>query len=93
MLWITARLKEDSTRAAIGQLGLLAAVLAVAAGVDLGHLLTQAEAYGARIVALIGMMAAIGVQVQRIVTPEVRPVEVDAVMKAVEFLRETVGRR
>lgn len=84
MQWILARLREDSTRAALGQLGLLAAVLAVALGVDVGALLTQAEAYTARIVALVGAAAAIGVQVQRIITPDAKPPEVMAALKVVE---------
>ncbi len=88
MQWILARLREDSTRAALGQLGLLAAVLAVALGVDVGALLTQAEAYTARIVALVGAAAAIGVQVQRILTPDARPPEVQALAQVAETLRQ-----
>lgn len=88
MHWMLARLREDSTRAALGQLGLLAAVLAVALGVDVGALLTQAEAYTARIVALVGAAAAVAVQVQRILTPDARPPEVEALSKVAETLRE-----
>jgi Flp pilus assembly pilin Flp len=87
MQWILARLREDSTRAAIGQLGLLAALLAVAMGADVGTLLTQAEAYGARIVALLGVVAAVGVQVQRIVTADPRPPETAALSKVAEIAR------
>ncbi len=68
--WIKARLREDNSRAAIGQLSLLAAIVAVALGLDLDHVLTQAEAYTNRILAMTAIGAAVAVQVQRILTPD-----------------------
>ncbi|MBU8544009.1 MULTISPECIES: hypothetical protein [Roseomonadaceae] len=86
--WILARLGEDSTRAAVGQLGLLVVLAAVAFGVDMDALLTQAEAYTARIVAMLGAVIVAAVQVQRILTPDAPPPEAQAVLKAAELLGE-----
>lgn len=86
--WIRARLREDSTRSAIGQLGLLLAVVAVALGVDLGALLTQAEAYLARVVAVLGAVGAIAVQLQRIVTPDRPPAQVEIAAKLIDLAKE-----
>lgn len=92
MKWIIARLREDSTRAAIGQVGVVAALAGAAFGVDVPGLLEQAEASAAKLVAITGLGAAAAVNIYRMVTPDAPPPGTDAVVKAAELLRE-MGRK
>jgi hypothetical protein len=70
MEWIIARLREDTTRAAIGQMGIAILLVCLLLGVDVGALLTQAEASMDRIVALLGAGLAVSAQLSRIVSVE-----------------------
>lgn len=72
--WIADRLREDSTRSALGQIALIILLLAVLFGVDIGALLSQTEGFMARLAALAAGAAAISVQVARVVTPEPRAI-------------------
>ena len=92
MEWLTARLREDTTRSALGQLGVVLALIGVALGVDVTALLAQAEAHTAQLVAITGAGAAVAAQLARIITPDRPPAGADVGAKAVEILKE-VGRR
>lgn len=70
MDWIIARLREDTTRSALGQVGIAILLLCLLMGVDVGALLTQAEASMDRVVALAGAGVAIAAQLARIVSVE-----------------------
>ena len=73
MAWIMDRLREDNTRSAIGQLSILAVLLALLLGVDVNALLTQAEASAARITVLGTSLAGIAAQLARFATPPPPP--------------------
>ena len=92
MEWLTARLREDTTRAALGQLGIVLALVSVALGVDVTALLAQAEAHTAKLVAIVGAVTAGAAQLARIITPDRPPAGAEVISKAAEMLRE-VGRR
>jgi hypothetical protein len=70
MQWITARLREDSTRSGLAQLSILIVMVAMMLGVDVNALLTQAEASASRIVALVATLAGAYATIARIVTPQ-----------------------
>ena len=100
MKWLLDRLREDNTRSAIGQLGLIAAVGAVAYGANVETLLENAEAYTTRIVAIAGAAAAVAVQVQRIITPDTKvvaempaglPVQAEILRQVAEVKRTVEG--
>ena len=89
MQWIAARLREDSTRSALGQLAVLVVLVALLMGVDVEGLLTRAEASASRIMVLVASLTGAAAIVARIVTPQppaVLPPLPEAAVKGLERL-------
>lgn len=89
MQWIAARLREDSTRSALGQLAVLVVLVALIFGVDVEALLTRAEASADRILVLVTSLGGAAAIIARIVTPQPPPVLPplpDAALKGLERL-------
>lgn len=87
--WITARLREDSTRSGIGQLAILVVLLALLCGVDVHALLTQAEASIERVGVIVASAVGVWAQLSRILTPQppsVTPLLPEAALRGLERL-------
>jgi hypothetical protein len=96
MQWIAARLREDSTRSALGQLAVLVVLGALLLGVDVEALLTRAEASADRILVLLTTLGGAAAIVARIVTPQppaVLPPLPDAALKGLERLGAALDER